>query len=105
VSEADGTFPIGLSRVWKIPADANNVVCSEDSGPCEVLIDGLTSVIDVAIGPDGLLYVVEFDENSWFASFIPGFWGLPAVQSAPTTWKEICRSGSIRPVVSKCNYF
>ncbi len=65
-------LPIGLSRVWKIPADANNVTCSEDFGPCEVLIDGLTSVIDVAIGPDGLLYVVEFDENSWFASFIPG---------------------------------
>ncbi len=65
-------LPIGLSRVWKIPADANNVVCSEDSGPCEVLIDGLTSVIDLDIGPDGLLYVVEFDENSWISSFVPG---------------------------------
>lgn len=71
VSEEDG-LPIGLSRVWKIPADATNVVCSEDSGPCEVIIDGLTSVIDVAIGPDGRLYVVEFDEMSWFASFVPG---------------------------------
>lgn len=71
VSEEDG-LPIGLSRVWKIPADANNVVCSEDSGPCEVIINGLTSVIDVAIGPDGLLYVVEFDESSWIASFVPG---------------------------------
>lgn len=65
-------LPIGLSRVWKIPADANNVVCEVDSGPCELLIDGLTSVIDVAIGPDGLLYVVEFDEMSWIASFVPG---------------------------------
>lgn len=72
LSAEDGIFPIGLSRVWKIPADANNVTCSEDSGPCELLIDGLTSVIDLAIGPDGLLYVVEFDESSWFASFIPG---------------------------------
>ena len=71
VSEEDG-LPIGLSRVWKIPADATNVVCTEDSGPCEVIIDGLTSVIDVAIGPDGLLYVVEFDEMSWIASFVPG---------------------------------
>lgn len=70
----DGFFPIGLSRVWKIPADANNVVCSQTnpSGDCELLIDGLTSVIDLEIGPDGLLYVVEFDESSWFASFIPG---------------------------------
>ncbi len=65
-------LPIGLSRVWKIPADAKNVTCSEDFGPCEVLIDGLTSVIDLAVGPDGLLYVVEFDENSWISSFVPG---------------------------------
>lgn len=67
---ADG-LPLNLSRVWKIPADANNVVCEVDSGPCEVIIDGLTSVIDMAIGPDGLLYVVEFDQMSWLASFIP----------------------------------
>ncbi len=67
----DGLAPIGLSRVWKIPADANNVVCEVDSGPCQLIINGLTSVIDLAIGPDGLLYVVEFDENSWWSSFYP----------------------------------
>ena len=71
VSEEAG-LPIGLSRVWKIPADATHVVCSEDSGPCEVIVDGLTSVIDIAIGPDGRLYVVEFDEMSWIASFVDG---------------------------------
>lgn len=71
VSEEAG-LPIGLSRVWKIPADANNVVCTEGSGECHLLIDGLTSVIDLAIGPDGLLYVVEFDEMSWISSFVPG---------------------------------
>lgn len=68
----DAGLPLGLSRVWKIPADANNVTCTEEAGDCEVLIDGLTSVIDLTIGPDGLLYVVEFDENSWIASFVPG---------------------------------
>ena len=67
-----GGPPIGLSRVWKLPADATNVICTEDgSTPCNVLIDGLTSVMDVEVGPDGLLYVVELDENSWFATF-PG---------------------------------
>lgn len=71
LADEDG-LPIGLSRVWKIPADANNVVCTEDSGACNLLIDGLTSVIDLAIGPDGLLYVVEFDEMSWISSFVPG---------------------------------
>ncbi|QYA26425.1 ScyD/ScyE family protein [Gramella sp. MT6] len=68
--EIDGGLPIGLSRVWKFPADANNLVCSEIEGSneCNVLIEGLTSVIDVEIGPDGLLYVVEFDSNSWISS-------------------------------------
>lgn len=62
--------PLGLSRVWKIKRGANNVVCSElaPSSDCELLIDGLTSVIDVEIGPDGKLYVVEYDKNSWFAA-------------------------------------
>lgn len=65
-------LPVGISRVWKLPPGENNLMCSETSDDCQVLIDGLTSVIDLAIGPDGLLYVVEFDENSWIASFVPG---------------------------------
>lgn len=62
--------PVGLSRVWKIAPGATNVVCDQinPSGDCELLIDGLTSVIDLEIGPDGLLYVVEYDKNSWFAA-------------------------------------
>ncbi len=74
LSLEDGVFPIGLSRVWRIDSGANNVVCSEivPSPRCELLIDGLTSVIDLAFGPDGLLYVVEYDESSWLAAFVPG---------------------------------
>lgn len=62
--------PVGLSRVWKIPIAANNVVCSEKdpSDNCFLFLDGLTSIIDMEIGPDGLLYVVEYDKASWFAS-------------------------------------
>ena len=73
LSEADGLFPIGHSRVWKVKEDAMHVVLNETvvSDDYELLIDGLTSVIDIEIGPDGLLYVVEFDESSWFSSFIP----------------------------------
>lgn len=71
--EIPDDFPIGLSRVWRIDAGANNVVCSQaDPMPdCELLIDGLTSVIDLAFGPDGNLYVVEYDESSWFSLFFP----------------------------------
>lgn len=68
---SDG-LPIGLSRVWKMPADGMNMVCSEldDTSECNVLISGLTSVIDVVLGPDGLLYVVEFDSNSFVSAFV-----------------------------------
>lgn len=74
LSPQDGLFPIGLSRVWKVNGNAEHVVCSElhPSPDASVIIDGLTSVIDVEIGPDGNLYVVELDESSWFSAFIPG---------------------------------
>ncbi len=71
VGELTGATPdpadaIGLSRVWRIEAGARNVVCP--STDCTLVIDGLTSVIDVAFGPDGKLYVVEYDENGWLAA-------------------------------------
>jgi hypothetical protein len=33
-----------------------------------MVVDGLTSVIDLAFGPDGYLYVVEYDANGWLAA-------------------------------------
>ncbi|AVR46382.1 hypothetical protein C7S20_14535 [Christiangramia fulva] len=68
-------FPTGLSRVWKIRKDATHVVCNEKvtSNDYELLVNGLTSIIDLEVGPDGLLYVVEYDKGSWFASFLPDF--------------------------------
>jgi hypothetical protein len=84
---ADG-LPIGLSRVWKLAPGSRDVVCSEldpDPDPaCQVLIDGLTSVIDIEIGPDGKLYVVEYDANSWLASFIPGLAAGGSVKACDT---------------------
>ena len=74
IGELTGAFseglPIGYSRIWKVPADANNVTCmTGGSGDCELLIDNLTSVIDLAIGPDELLYVVEYDKFSWLTAY------------------------------------
>ncbi|GAB2777266.1 ScyD/ScyE family protein [Salinimicrobium soli] len=66
-----GGFPIGLSRIWKLPADGSHLVCQEDTGDCEVFKKGLTSIIDMEIGPDGRLYVVQFDQSSWFSVFVP----------------------------------
>lgn len=63
----------GLARVWRIDAGARNVVCPSPS--CEQVLSGFTSIIDVAFGPDGRLYVVEYDEAGW--------WGV-AVLGSPT---------------------
>lgn len=60
----------GWSRVWRIEQDAVNVVCP--SSACEEVVSGLTSVIDVAFGPDGMLYVVELDANGWFQAVVFG---------------------------------
>ena len=59
-----------LSRVWRVEPGVRNVVCP--SVNCEVVIPGLTSVIDLEFGPDGLLYVVEYDANGWFAATVLG---------------------------------
>lgn len=57
----------GWSRIWEIDAGSRDVVCP--SAACRVLVDGFTSVIDVAFGPDGMLYVVELDANGWLTMF------------------------------------
>lgn len=56
----------GLSRVWRVEGGATNVTCPSEH--CEVALSGLTSVIDVEFGPKGHLFVVEYDENGWFAA-------------------------------------
>lgn len=58
----------GLSRIWRIAPGAHNVVCP--SAECEMVLGGLTSVIDIEFGPDGLLYVVEYDEAGWLPALI-----------------------------------
>lgn len=63
----------GWSRVWRIESGAMNAVCPSDV--CEVALSGLTSVIDVAFGPDGLLYVVEMDRAGWLSLIVGGSLG------------------------------
>ena len=67
VSELKGfPAPTGESRVWRIEPGARHARCGSSSA-CSVALDGFTSIIDLTFGPDGTLYVVELDENSWFA--------------------------------------
>lgn len=66
-----GTSPTTeLSRVWRIESGARNVTCP--SADCQQVLGGFTSILDVAFGPDGMLYVVEYDEANWFAATVVG---------------------------------
>ena len=59
--------PTGESRIWRVAPWAKSADCGH-SDDCQLVFDGgFTSIIDLAFGPDGLLYVVELDEASWFA--------------------------------------
>lgn len=58
--------PLGESRIWRIEPGSRNVRCGE-SKRCTVVLDGFTSVIDLAFGPDGRLNVAQIDDRSWFA--------------------------------------
>lgn len=59
----------GWSRIWRIEPGARNAVCPSDA--CTVAFDSLTAVIDVAFGPDGHLYAVEYHAAGWLAAFSP----------------------------------
>jgi hypothetical protein len=58
--------PAGYSRVWRIDPHARNARCGQ-SPKCSVVVEGLTSVIDVAFGPNGQLYVAQIDDATFFA--------------------------------------
>jgi hypothetical protein len=63
VSELKG-FPFvkGTSRIWRIEPGTKNATCDPlhpDTGPCTTYATGFTSVIDLAFGPDGTMYVLE----------------------------------------------
>ncbi|HQZ37527.1 MAG TPA: ScyD/ScyE family protein [Vicinamibacterales bacterium] len=47
-------FPVGGARVYRVPAAG---------GTPEVVAEGFTNIIDIAIGPDGAAYVLEHDAN------------------------------------------
>jgi hypothetical protein len=61
----------GLSRVWRIAPGSRRVLCPGTA--CTVVAGGFTSIMDLAFGPDGTLYVVEFDEAGWLGIEGNGF--------------------------------
>ena len=59
--------PTGESNIWKIAPDAVGATCGSGSDCVKLFDGGFTSIMDLAFGPNGLLYVAEMDVRSWFA--------------------------------------
>jgi hypothetical protein len=67
--------PTEASNIWRVSPKANWAQCGASDDCVKVFDGGFTSIIDLAFGPDGMLYVAELDEASWAAVEI---FGTPA---------------------------
>jgi hypothetical protein len=74
--------PLGMSRVWRVEPGTLHAECGT-SPACSIVVDGFTSIVDLAFGPNGMLYVVEFDEAGFLAVEL-GFFGLPGLTQGGT---------------------
>lgn len=62
----------GFARVWRIAPGSLHVICPGVA--CTLVADGFTSIMDLAFGRDGTLYVAEFDAAGWLAvEILSGF--------------------------------
>jgi hypothetical protein len=59
--------PTGESSIWRVSPDASAAECGVSPDCVKVFDGGFTSIIDLAFGRDGRLYVAELDEASWAA--------------------------------------
>ena len=75
--------PLGMSRVWRIEPGTLHAQCGS-SPACSVVAGGFTSIVDLAFGPNGALYVVEFDEASFLAAELQVFYGIPGLMQGGT---------------------
>lgn len=80
VSELKG-FPFiqGTSRIWRIEPGTTEATCDPENpstGPCTSYATGFTSVIDLAFGADGTMYVLEIAKEGLLAV---EFFGAPPI--------------------------
>jgi len=75
--------PTGISKIWRVDPSARHADCGT-SPMCSVVASNFTSIVDLNFGPDGALYVTEFDENSFLAAELAAFYGLPNAMAGGT---------------------
>ena len=80
----DGSYYVGQLTGFPFPVDDANIYrIPANGGPAEVFAGGFTSVIDVAFGKDGSMYVLELAKNGLLAGFIFGDWTGALIRVAP----------------------
>jgi sugar lactone lactonase YvrE len=76
VSELTGfPFSKGVARIWRVASDSVDAVCDPahpSTGSCTSVATGFSSVIDVAFGPDGTMYVLELAKNGLAGALVLG---------------------------------
>jgi hypothetical protein len=75
--------PVEVSRVWRVEPGTRHAQCGA-SPACSIVADGFTSIVDLAFGPDGTLYVVELDEAGFLAVELEAFFGLSGLTQGGT---------------------
>jgi len=73
-----GPTPEGLASIWRVEAGSRDVNCPSDA--CTKVLTGLNSVIDIEFGPDGYLYVVEYEKNGFLGTVTE--FGIPLAGGA-----------------------
>lgn len=95
--------PTDESGIWRIDAGATDVQCGVDPECTRVFDGGFTSIVDLEIGPDGLLYVSELDERGWAAVEIFGLvtgGTLNACDLATLTCEEVATDVPVHTAVA-----
>lgn len=64
--------PTGESNIWRVSPDASGAMCGSSPDCMKAFDGGFTSIIDLAFDKNGMLYVAELDEQSWFALEVLG---------------------------------
>ena len=87
--------PTGESNIWKISPDASGAMCGSSTDCVKLFDGGFTSIIDMTFDEDGMLYVAELDEQSWFAVEVlgTGAGGTIKVCNPETLQCEVVASG------------
>lgn len=87
--------PAGESNIWKISPNASGAMCGSSPDCVKVFDGGFTSIIDMTFDKNGILYVAELDEQSWFAVEVlhAGIGGTISACDPETLECEVIASG------------